>query len=74
MVTKENEMLPLELAAADTDYSPETLRKAAQAGRLNARKMGRNWFTTPEDLQRWLNDPSVHRSGPKRKVSRKSAI
>lgn len=67
MRNEDDMLLSLQQAAALTDYRPQTLRIAARAGRLRAKKFGRDWVTTAEDVRRWLDDPKAHRPGPKRK-------
>ena len=50
-----SELISLPEAARRYGLSPKTLRVLAQKGRLKARKMGRDWFTTPEDVQAYLS-------------------
>lgn len=45
-------LLSLSEAAAIGGLSPHTLKLQAQSGRLQARKIGRNWITT----EAWLRD------------------
>jgi excisionase family DNA binding protein len=49
------ELISLPEAARRYGLSPKTLRLLVQKGRLKARKMGRDWFTTPEDIKAYLN-------------------
>ncbi len=50
-----SELISLPEAARRYGLSPKTLRLLAQKGRLKAKKMGRDWFTTPEDVQAYLS-------------------
>ena len=49
-----DELITLAEAGRRYDLSPETLRLIARRGRLRARKMGRDWFTTPADMETYL--------------------
>jgi excisionase family DNA binding protein len=50
-----SELISLPEAARRYGLSPQTLRLLAQKGRLKAVKMGRDWFTTPRDVQAYLS-------------------
>ena len=49
-----DELITLGEAGRCYGLSPETLRLLARRGRLHARKMGRDWFTTPRDMEAYL--------------------
>jgi hypothetical protein len=51
------ELISLKEAAARSGLSPSRLRWLAEHGRLKARKMGRDWFTTAADLAEYADDP-----------------
>ena len=49
-----DELLTLTEASRRYGLSPETLRLLARSGRLQARKLGRDWFTTPSAMETYL--------------------
>ena len=46
-----DDILSLEEAARMLGRSPNTMRWAAQTGRLGAKKIGRDWVTTRDEVQ-----------------------
>ena len=50
-----DELIPLDETARRYGLSANTLRLLAGRGRLKARKMGRDWVTTPRDIEAYLN-------------------
>lgn len=55
---------------------PDTLRRAAIEGRLQAEKLGRNWFATKDDVLRYLkrsNRPPVTLRGLLEQVTREAS-
>ena len=63
--------LSLAEAAVISGYSSGHLRYLVRTGRLEGVKLGRDWFTTAEALERYqATDP---RPGPKPKSERKGA-
>ena len=66
-----HKFLSLAEAAEITGYSSGHLRYLVRTGRLEGVKLGRNWFTTTEAMERYkATDP---RPGPKAKSDRKRA-
>lgn len=43
-------------AAAYLGLSPDTLRSQVRYGRLKARKVGRDWHTTPAEVERYRRE------------------
>ena len=60
----EEQFISLKEAAARHGISHSHLQWLARKGRLQARKMGRDWFTTDEAVAAYLADPELHRRGP----------
>ena len=58
--TELDDILSLDEAARMLERSPITLRWAAQTGRLPAKKLGRDWVTTRENVL-WY--ATFHRRG-----------
>jgi excisionase family DNA binding protein len=55
IVTKEkDDLLTLSQAAKNYGYSGDYLRRLAEKGRLRARKLGRNWLTTSDDMESFI--------------------
>ena len=54
MSVSSQELITLAEASRRYKLSRETLRLLARTGRLRARKMGRDWFTTPADMEAYL--------------------
>jgi excisionase family DNA binding protein len=48
------ELITISEAAECFGLSPQYLRDIARSGRLKARKMGRDWFTTPADVETYI--------------------
>ncbi|BAU49476.1 hypothetical protein SVA_2928 [Sulfurifustis variabilis] len=67
--TKKEELLTLSQAAESYGYSGDYLRRLAEKGRLKARKLGRNWLTTSEDVETFIQ--SRERRGVYKKSVRK---
>lgn len=51
-----HEPITLAEAARRSGLAHTTLRQAALRGRLRAQKIGRDWLTTPHDLDQYLAD------------------
>jgi excisionase family DNA binding protein len=52
MVAKnKDDLLTLAQAAEHYGFSGDYLRRLAEKGRLKARKLGRNWLTTSDDME-----------------------
>ena len=60
-----SEIISLAEAARQGGISIDALKFAAQRGRLGARKIGRNWTTTPRDLYAYLENRK--HAGPRSK-------
>lgn len=60
-------MMPEEItlteASARTGYNTSTLRYAIRRGDLPGTKYGKTWKVNPDDLQQWIDNPEVHKSG-----------
>ena len=66
-------LISLKEAAALSGLSHSHLQLLARTGRLEARRMGRDWFTTAEAVAAYLNDPRKRSKDPyKHKRSRNS--
>jgi len=48
------ELITITEAARRFGLSPQYLRDIARSGRLRARKMGRDWLTTPADVEIYI--------------------
>jgi excisionase family DNA binding protein len=48
------ELITISEAARRFGLSPQYLRDIARTGRLKARKMGRDWLTTPADMEAYI--------------------
>ena len=55
------DLIPLRKAAALIGLSAASLQKYAVQGRLQARKMGRDWFTTPDAALAYLESRRLDR-------------
>lgn len=49
-----DELLSLSQAARAYGFSGDYLRRLAEKGRLGARKFGRNWLTTSEEMESFI--------------------
>jgi DNA binding domain, excisionase family len=52
------ELITISEAARRFGLSPQYLRDIARSGRLNARKIGRDWLTTPADVETYIQSRS----------------
>jgi excisionase family DNA binding protein len=50
----DHELITISEAARRFGLSPQYLRDIARSGRLKARKMGRDWLTTPADVDAYI--------------------
>ncbi len=57
----EERLLSLKDAATRFELSHSHLRLLARSGKLRARRMGRDWFTTEEAVAEYLRSPDVRR-------------
>ena len=56
--------MTLKQAAAILGVTPDTLRQQIRAGSLKADKMGRDWFVTTSEVQRYRSEHlRVNRAG-----------
>ena len=53
-MAKKDDLLSLSQAAKAYGYSGDYLRRLAEKGRLQARKLGRNWLTTSDDMETFI--------------------
>lgn len=51
MAKNKDDLLTLAQAAQYYGFSGDYLRRLAEKGRLKARKLGRNWLTTSDDME-----------------------
>jgi hypothetical protein len=59
-----DELISLTEAAAQFSISRSQLRLLAKLGRLEARKIGRDWFTTPDAVAAYLADTELRSNDP----------
>lgn len=59
-------LISLSQAAEIVGVDPSTLRRAAQAKRLAAQKIGRDWVTTLRAVKAWYANEEYHRFAPKK--------
>ena len=57
-------LISLKEAAALSGLSHSHLQLLARTGRLEAKRMGRDWFTTAEAVAAYLNDPAKRSKDP----------
>ena len=61
-----DEFLTVQQAADIADVNISTIKRACAAARLKATKHGqRAWLIRRVDLDDWINNESVHKTGPK---------
>jgi hypothetical protein len=56
-------LLTLTEAAVIAKRETSSLRRAIQRGDLKATKKGKTWLVLPKELQRWIDDPTMHIRG-----------
>lgn len=61
----DSKFIPLSEAAKRSGYTPEHLNLSARKGKLEAQKIGRNWYTTEEWLSAFLNLALERKNGEK---------
>ncbi|HLF24241.1 MAG TPA: hypothetical protein VI565_10005 [Burkholderiales bacterium] len=70
IVAKEkNDLLTLTQAAGTYGFSGDYLRRLAEKGRLKARKFGRNWLTTSDAMETFIESREprgVYRKHPRK--------
>ncbi|HIP97078.1 MAG TPA: DNA-binding protein [Anaerolineae bacterium] len=54
LVEDKHELISLAEAARRYGFSQDYLSKLARKGRLKAQKIGRNWVTTPADVEQYI--------------------
>ncbi len=54
MAKEKDDLLTLSQAAKAYGFSGDYLRRLAEKGRLSARKLGRNWLTTSDDMKSFI--------------------
>lgn len=54
MAKDKDDLLTLSQAAEAYGFSGDYLRRLAEKGRLQARKLGRNWLTTSNDMETFI--------------------
>ena len=68
----EERLISLKEAAALAGLSADHLRRLAEQGKLQARKIGRNWVTTPEAVREYVTDPVKRSKDPQKNRRRKT--
>lgn len=61
---EEERLISLKEAAARFRISQSHLQLLARTGRLEAKKMGRDWFTTAEAVAAYLSNPELRSKDP----------
>ena len=61
---KSEELIPLSEAAAVSGLSLKHLGLLARQGKLEARKIGRNWVTTRKAVSRYVRDAAKRSRDP----------
>ncbi|MEK7630884.1 MAG: hypothetical protein AAB417_02560, partial [Patescibacteria group bacterium] len=54
MKEKKQEFIPVSEASQDTPYSTEYLSLLCRKGKIESKKIGRNWYTTKEAVRKYL--------------------
>jgi DNA (cytosine-5)-methyltransferase 1 len=62
-----DDLLSLREAAARSGLSASHLRLLARNGRLEARKLGRDWFTTDAAVAAYLADEALRANDPRKR-------
>lgn len=62
-----DDLLSLREAAARSGLSASHLRLLARTGRLEARKLGRDWFTTEAAVAAYLADEALRANDPRKR-------
>jgi excisionase family DNA binding protein len=52
---EDRELITISEAARRFGLSPQYLRDIARSGRLKAQKFGRDWLTTPADVEAYIH-------------------
>ena len=60
-------LITLREAAALSGLSPSQLRTLARLGRIEAVKMGRDWFTTQQAVAKYMTDWELRKHDPMKK-------
>jgi len=69
MAKDKDALLTLTQAAETYGFSGDYLRRLAEKGRLRARKLGRNWLTTSDDMETFIESREprgVYRKNPRK--------
>lgn len=61
---EEGRLITLKEAAGRFGISQSHLALLARTGKLAARKLGRDWFTTPEAVAEYLANPELRSRSP----------
>lgn len=62
---QEGKLIDLITAAELVGVSPSTMRRAAKAKRLDAKRIGKVWVTTMRAARAWKERDEYHKPGPK---------
>jgi excisionase family DNA binding protein len=64
---EDERLISLKEAAALSGLSQSHLQLLARTGKLRAKRMGRDWFTTLEAVAAYVKDPQLRKKGPRAK-------
>ena len=59
-----HELISLAEAAKRYGFSTSYLRRLARKGRLNAKKVGRDWVTTPAEVEEYIRSREKRGASP----------
>jgi len=65
-----DELISLAEAAVQVGLSPDSLRRYALQGKLQARKLGRNWVTTMAAVEQYMSRRNASKAPKRRRKSR----
>lgn len=65
-----DELISLTEAASKVGLSPDSLRRYALQGKLQARKIGRNWVTTMTAVEQYMSRRDASKAPKNRRRSR----
>lgn len=71
---KLDNLITLRQASKISGYNPDYLGYLIREGRMNGRKVGRNWMTTTEDVEYYLANLSVLSKAAHKPVSFRVAV
>ncbi len=69
-----DQLISLREAASKVGLSPDSLRRYALQGKLQARKIGRNWVTTIAAVEHYMSRRDASKAPKNRRKSRSASI